>query len=221
MRLCWSAASPAVGSAVVFRSLPFVVRLVVARVGLLLATGDRRDAEILALHHQLLVLQRQVPRPAFDDRDRTVLGVLSQVFDRDRLGQGVPDRAAGNGAGMAPPLVARHWTHPAHRKPGRPPAGREICRLVLRLDSENPTWGYRRVHGELHRLGHKIAASTVWSILRGAGREPTPGRTDPSWSEFIHSQAKAVIATHFFTVDTVLLHRFYVLFCASTVRCGS
>ncbi|MFN0029841.1 MAG: integrase, partial [Acidimicrobiales bacterium] len=70
-----------------FRSLPFVVRLVVARVGLLLASGDRRDAEILALRHQLLVLHRQVPRPAFDDRDRTVLGVLSQVFDRDRLGQ--------------------------------------------------------------------------------------------------------------------------------------
>ncbi len=87
MRLCWSAACPAVGSAVVFRSLPFVVRLVVARVGLLLASGDRRDAEILALRHQLLVLQGQVPRPAFDDRDRTVLGVLSQVFDRDRLGQ--------------------------------------------------------------------------------------------------------------------------------------
>ena len=70
-----------------FRSLRFVVRLVVARVGLLLASGDRRDAEILALRHQLLVLQRQVPRPAFDDRDRAVLGVLSQVFDRDRLGQ--------------------------------------------------------------------------------------------------------------------------------------
>ena len=76
-RLCWSEGCPAVGSAVVFGSLPFVVRLVLARVALLLASGDRRDAEILALRHQLLVLPRQVPRPSFDDTDRTVLGVLS------------------------------------------------------------------------------------------------------------------------------------------------
>ena len=82
----------------------------------------------------------------------------------------------------------------------------------MRLDSENPTWGYRRIHGELHRVGHKIAASTVWKILRDVGREPTPARTGPSWSEFIRSQAKAVIATDFFTMDTVFLRRFYVLF---------
>jgi putative transposase len=82
----------------------------------------------------------------------------------------------------------------------------------LRLDSDNLTWGYRRIHGELLVLGHKVAASTVWKILRDAGREPTPGRTGPSWSEFIRSQAKAVIATDFLTVDTVLLRRFYVLF---------
>ncbi len=62
--------------------------------------------------------------------------------------------------------------------------------------------GYRRVQGELHRLGNKIAASTVWTILCDAGREPTPARSGPSWSEFIRSQARAVIATDFFTVDT-------------------
>jgi transposase InsO family protein len=82
----------------------------------------------------------------------------------------------------------------------------------LRLDRENPTWGYRRINGELHQLGHKLAASTVWKILRDAGREPTPARSGPSWSEFIRSQSRAVIATDFFTVDTVLPRRFYVLF---------
>ena len=85
MCLCWSKGCPTVASSVVFRSVPFVVRLVLARVGLLLASGDRGDAEILALRHQLLVLQRQVPRPTFDDTDRTVLGVLSQIFDREGL----------------------------------------------------------------------------------------------------------------------------------------
>lgn len=159
-----------------------------------------------------MVLQRQVPKPVFDDRARTVLRVLSQVFDRERLGQVFlivqPERVLR----WHRRLVARHWTHPARRKLGRPSTAREIRQLVLRLDRENPRWGYRRVHGELHCLDHKIAASTVWTILRDAGREQTPARSGPSWSEFIRSQAKAVIATDFVTVDTVFLGRFYVLF---------
>jgi putative transposase len=196
----------------VFRSVPFVVRLLLARVGLLLASGDRRDAEILALRHQLGVLQRQVPRPTFDDSDRAVLGVLSQVFGRDRLGQVFLIVQPATVLGWHRRLVARHWTQPTRRRPGRPPTARALRQLVLRLDSDNRTWGYRRIHGELLGLGHKVAASTVWKILRDAGREPTPGRTGPSWSEFIRSQAKAVIATDFLTVDNVLLRRFYVLF---------
>ena len=83
---------------------------------------------------------------------------------------------------------------------------------MLRLDTENPTWGYRRVHGELRRLGHRIAASTVWKILRDNGREPTPNRTGPTWSQFIASQARALVATDFFCVDTVTLRRLHVLF---------
>ena len=141
-----------------------------------------------------------------------MLGVLSQVFDRDRLGQVFLIVQPTTVLGWHRRLVARHWTHPARRKPGRPSTARELRQLVLRLDSENPTWGYRRIHGELHRLGHKIAASTVWKILRDAGREPTPARSGPSWSEFIRSQATAVIATDFFTVDTALLRRFYELY---------
>ena len=83
---------------------------------------------------------------------------------------------------------------------------------MLGLNAENSTWGYRRVHGELAQLGHRVAASTVWRILRDAGRDPTHERTGPSWAAFIRSQARAVIATDFFTVDTVLLRRYYVLF---------
>ena len=109
MRRCWSGGLSAVGFSVVFRSVPFVVRLVVARVGLLLASGDRRHAEILALRHQILVLQRQVPCPAFDDTDRTVLGVLSQVFDRDRLGQVFLIVQPATVLGWHRRLVARHW----------------------------------------------------------------------------------------------------------------
>jgi transposase InsO family protein len=152
-----------------------------------------------------------VARPAFTDRDRVVLGVLSQVLDRVRLGEVFLIVKPETVLGWHRRLVARHWTRPA-RRPGRPATRREIRRLVLRLDRENPTWGYRRIHGELLRLGHRVAASTVWKILRDAGHQPTPARTGPSWSEFVHSQAKGIIATDFFTVDTALLRRFYVLF---------
>lgn len=83
---------------------------------------------------------------------------------------------------------------------------------MLRLDTENPVWAYRRIHGELRRLGHRITASTVWKILRDTGHEPTPNRTGPTWNEFITAQAHAMVATDFFCVDTVTLRRLHVLF---------
>ena len=88
----------------------------------------------------------------------------------------------------------------------------EIRDLVLRLARENPTWGYRRIHGELCRLGYKIGASTVWAILQRAGVDPAPKRSAVSWRQFLRAQAKSVLAVDFFTVDTVLLKRLYVLF---------
>ena len=80
------------------------------------------------------------------------------------------------------------------------------------MPRENPTWGYRRVHGELCRLGYKIAASSVWKILRSAGINPTPQRSGPGWAEFIRSQARGIVATDFCCVDSVALRRFHVLF---------
>ena len=78
---------------------------------------------------------------------------------------------------------------------------------------ENPTWGYRRIHGELCRLGYKaIGASTVWAILHRAGVEPAPKRSVLTWRQFLRAQAKSVVAVDFFTVDTVFLQRLYVLF---------
>jgi transposase InsO family protein len=84
--------------------------------------------------------------------------------------------------------------------------------LVLRLASENSSWGYRRIQGELAGLGYQIAASTVWLILKQAGMDPAPRRDGPSWRQFLHAQAQGILATDFFCVDTLLLHRLYVLF---------
>ncbi len=152
-------------------------RLLIARLGLLLVSGDKRDAEILALRHQILILQRQVERPRFTPTDRTILAVLSRAFDRQRLTRVMLIMKPATVIGWHRHLVARHWTQPPGPRTGRPPTPAELRRLVLRLDTENPTWGYRRIHGEIRRLGHRLAASTVWKILRDAGREPTPNRT--------------------------------------------
>jgi putative transposase len=82
----------------------------------------------------------------------------------------------------------------------------------VRLARENPAWGYRRVQGELVGLGIKLAASTVWMILKDAGIEPSPRRQDPSWAEFLRAQATGILECDFLTVDTLFLKRFYVLF---------
>ncbi|MGB5756548.1 MAG: integrase core domain-containing protein, partial [Acidimicrobiales bacterium] len=103
-----------------------------------------------------------------------------------------------------------HWTQPPTRRPGRPPTSTELRRLIVRLAAENPTWGHRRIRGELVGLGHTIAASTVWQILKTDGINPAPERSAVTWTEFLRSQA--AVATDFFTVDTATLRRYYVLF---------
>ena len=84
--------------------------------------------------------------------------------------------------------------------------------LVLEMARDNPSWGYRRIHRELAGLGHKLAASTVWQILKEAGIDPAPTRSWQTWRAFLGAQAKTILATDFFHVDTVFLRRLYVLF---------
>src|SRR6187551_2245168 len=145
----------------------------------LLARSDTaKDAEILMLRHEVAVLRRTNPRPALTWLDRAVLSALSRLLPaplrRIRL---VSPRTL---LRWHAHLVARRWTYP-QRRPGRPPIPTPIRTLVLRMARENPRWGYRRIQGELVGLGHAVAASTVWKIMKNAGLDPAPRRSGPTW----------------------------------------
>jgi putative transposase len=108
-------------------------------------------------------------------------------------------------------LITNRWTT-THARPGRPAIPAGVRALVLRLANENPTWGYRRVHGELARVGYQIGASTVWTILHRAGFNPSPRRAGPSWAQFLRAQAHGILACDLLHLDTITLHRLYVFF---------
>jgi putative transposase len=175
---------------------------------LLARRSATKDAELLVLRHEVTVLRRQVARPRIDWADRAVLAGLSRLLPR----------SVWRGRLVQPAtllrwhrdLVRRRWIYP-HRR-GRPGVALEIRALVLRLARDNPTWGYRRIHGELCRLGYRIGASTVWTMLQRVGVDPAPKRSALTWRQFLRVQAKGVLAVDFFTVDTVFLRRLHVLF---------
>ena len=174
---------------------------------LLARSSGAKDAELLVLRHEVAVLRRQVARPRTDWADRAVLAGLARLLPRGHRSVSLVRPATV--LRWHRDLIRRRWTSP-HRR-GRPAVAAELRGLVLRLAKENSTWGYRRVHGELCRLGFKIGASTVWTILQRAGVDPAPKRSALTWRQFLHAQAHTVLATDFLTVDTVLLKRLYVL----------
>jgi putative transposase len=113
---------------------------------------------------------------------------------------------------VAPPLVTRHWTCP--RRTGRPPVTAEIAALIERLATENDSWGYQRIQGELLKLGYRVSASTIRRVLKALKIPPAPQRrTDTTWRQFLHTQAATILVTDFFHVDcAVTLQRLYCLF---------
>jgi transposase InsO family protein len=155
------------------------------------------------------VLRRQVKRPNLEPGDRVVLAALSRLLPRPHWTAFFVTPATL--LRWHRQLIARHWTYP-HARPGRPPVDTAIRDLILRLAAENPSWGHRRIQGELVGLGYQIAASTVWKILHRAGVDPAPRRSGPSCKQFLTTQAHTILSCDFFTVDTVFLQRIYVLF---------
>jgi transposase InsO family protein len=177
--------------------------------------SDRaKDAEILALRHQIMVLQRQLggQRIRFTPADRALLAALLHRLPRTLLRQirllVRPETVLRWHGDL---IAAYHARISRPKRVGRPRTVRSIRVLVLRLAQENSSWGYRRIHGELLFLGVKVAASTVWEILQDAGMHPAPDRTSQGWTVFLRSQAEAILAADFFESVTLTGARMYVL----------
>ena len=181
----------------------------------LLAMSDRdKDAETLALRHQIADLERHLhdERIRFARADRALLAALLHRLPRDALRRIRLLVRSETVLRWHRNLIANQHaivSRPKHA--GRPPTVRSIRRLVLRLVRENSTWGYRRIHGELLVLGIKVAASTVWEILKEAGIDPAPQRTSDTWATFLRSQAHAILAADFFETTTLTGARLCVL----------
>jgi putative transposase len=165
------------------------------------------ELETAILRHQVAILRRQVKRPIYRASDKAFLAAASRFLRRDAWG-----------AFLVRPetllrwhrrLVSRKWTRP-HRPPGRPALGPEVRDLILRLGRENPRWGYMRIRGELLKLGMKVSATAIATVLRSSGLGPAP-RRGPTWREFLRSQAAGVLACDFLTVETIGLKTLYVL----------
>jgi putative transposase len=188
-----------------------IVRLLVD----LLSIRDREQAElqaeVLALRHQLRVLQRQVRRPRWRPGDRMVLATVIERLPKRRWSALLPSPET-----ILPwhrELVRRKWAafgkRPRQLRPGMDP---EVVDLILRLARENPRWGYRRIQGELLKLGRPCSHVTVRKVMRVHRVPPAPRRSTRTWEEFVRQHAAHLLATDFFTVETAWLGRLYVLF---------
>jgi transposase InsO family protein len=168
------------------------------------------EVELVVLRHQLMVLKRQAGRPQLRRRDRLFMAAISRVLPRARWSSFL----------VSPKsllrwhreLVRRKWTFRRRSTGGRPPIPGHVRELILRMGRENPRWGCIRIRGELAKLGIRVSATRIRTLLRANGLGPAPRADGPTWRKFLRSQAQGILALDFFTVETVWPRTLYVLF---------
>jgi putative transposase len=192
----------------------FALLYLLLRRALRLAAGSasdvHNDIELIVLRHQLAVLKRQVGRPRLRRGDRLFMAALSRVLSRPRWSSFV----------VSPQtllrwhreLVRRKWTYRRNATGGRPPLAADVRELIVRMGRENPRWGCVRIRGELAKLGIRVSATAIRTLLRRSGLGPAPRRSGPTWREFLSAQAEGILAADFFTVESIWLRTLYVCF---------
>jgi len=154
------------------------------------------------------ILRRENPKPTMTWPERAILAALARHLPKALRGHRIV--TPGTLLRWHKRLVTTKWRQP--KPPGRPPISDELIALILRLARENRRWGVVRIQGELRRLGHRVAASTIRKILR-SNRVPPPAHRDDAWRTFLRTHATTLPATDFFHVDCAsTLTRLYVAF---------
>ena len=170
-----------------------------------------RDAELLLLRHELSVLRRSVKRPRLRMADRPILSALAMRLPRSAWNTLIvrPETVLG----WHRALIRRKWAAYGRRaRSGRPRLPEECRQLILRLAKENPSWGYKRIRGELLKLGYAASPTAIRNLLRRHGIPVSPHRSRLSWRQFLRAQAASIVAADYFTVETWSLRRLHVLF---------
>jgi len=166
--------------------------------------------ELTVLRHHLAVLKRQVGRPTPGRRDRLFMAVMSRALPRDRWSSFLVTPSTF--LRWHRELVRRKWTFHRRSSTARPPISPEVRELILRLAKESPRWGCVRIGGKLAKLGVRVSASKIRSLLRANALGPAPRRGGPTWGQFLRAQAEDILAVDFFTVETAFLRTLCVLF---------